>query len=116
MSETQVAVTAAKAGTLVPVRVKPRGRANIIEGVRNGMLLVSVTAAPTEGAANAAVIEVLAAALGWPKSQVHIERGHKSREKIICLSSLSAEEVCARLASEEERRTAKTNPERERRA
>lgn len=98
MSEMQVAVTTGKAGALLPVRVKPRGRANAVEGARHGMLLVSVAAAPAEGAANAAVIEVVAAALGCSKSQVRIERGHKSREKVVCLSGLSAPEACARLA------------------
>jgi len=98
MSETQVVITTGKAGALLSVRVKPRGRANVVEGVRHGMLLVSVTAAPAEGAANAAVIEVVAAALDWPKSGVHIERGHKSREKVVCLSGLAAPEACVRLA------------------
>ena len=52
-----VALQQSKQGILLPVRVKPRGKANKIEGVRAGVLLVSVTAAPTDGQANAAVIE-----------------------------------------------------------
>lgn len=55
-----------KNGTLLPVRVQPRGRTDAVEGVRNEVLLVSVSAAPADGAANAAVIEVVAQALGCP--------------------------------------------------
>ncbi|HVF10553.1 MAG TPA: DUF167 domain-containing protein [Abditibacteriaceae bacterium] len=97
MPESQVEITAGQAGALLPVRVKPRGRANAIEGVRHGMLLVSVTAAPADGAANAAVIEVLAAACDCAKSRIRIERGLKAREKVVCLDGLSPQEVRARL-------------------
>ena len=98
MPEPQIEIAIGKAGTLLPVRVKPRGRSNAIEGVRNGWLLVSVTAAPTDGAANAAVIEVLASVFDCPRSRVHIERGLKSREKMLSLDGFSPQEVRARLA------------------
>jgi len=100
MLESQVAVTMGKAGALLPVRVKPRGRANVIEGARHGFLLISVTAPPVAGAANAAVIEVVAAALGCAKSRVHIERGHKSREKIVGVAGFSAQDVFDRLTTD----------------
>jgi len=88
-----------KGGVLIPVRVKPRGRANATEGVRNGALLVSVTAAPADGAANAAVIEVVAAALNCPRGRVVIVRGHKSRDKLLRIAELPPEEVQMRLGA-----------------
>src|SRR5687767_5974157 len=94
---TGVALSSDKNGTLLPVRVKPHGRGNAIEGVRNEALLVSVTAAPADGAANAAVIEVIAKALGCPRSTLAIVRGHKSRDKVICISNLSPADANARI-------------------
>jgi uncharacterized protein (TIGR00251 family) len=49
--------------------------------VDDDTLKIKVTAAPDKGAANAAVIEVLAKALGVAKSQVEILRGETSRQK-----------------------------------
>jgi uncharacterized protein YggU (UPF0235/DUF167 family) len=83
--------TATRAGVLLPVRVKPRGRANAVEGVRHGALLVSVTAAPAEGAANAALIEVLADFLNRARSTLSIARGHKARDKVVLAAGLDAE-------------------------
>lgn len=81
----------------MPVRVKPRARANKIEGFREEAFLVCVTAAPTDGQANAAVLEVVAKSLGCAKSSLHLERGQKSRDKVICVTALSSEEVASRL-------------------
>ncbi|HEX8832924.1 MAG TPA: DUF167 domain-containing protein [Abditibacteriaceae bacterium] len=86
-----------KGATLLPVRAKPRGRKNAIEGVRDGALIVSVTAPPTDGEANSAVIDVLSKAMHWPKSALDIFRGHKSRDKTIRISGLTIDEVRARL-------------------
>ena len=94
-----VALQQSKQGILLPVRVKPRGKANKIEGVRDGALLVSVTAAPTDGQANAAVIETLAKALGCAKSTLSLARGQKSREKMVCISQVSLEEIEFRLTA-----------------
>ena len=86
-----------KNGVLIPVRVKPRGRTNAVEGVRHDALVVSVTAAPADGAANGAVIDVVAAALNCPRRSVAIVRGHKSRDKLLCVEGLPTDEVQTRL-------------------
>jgi uncharacterized protein (TIGR00251 family) len=88
-----------KDGVLVPVRVKPRARVNKIEGVRDVVLLVAVNAPPVEGAANAAVIEVLSKALGCARSTLYLARGEKSRDKIVCVTQLGEEEIRTSLAS-----------------
>jgi uncharacterized protein YggU (UPF0235/DUF167 family) len=62
----------------LPVRVKPRNRVNAIEGVRNGSLLISVIAAPEDGKANAALLQVLAFQLKLPKGALSVQRGHSS--------------------------------------
>ena len=68
---------------VLSVRVTPRASANAIAGEREGALLVRVTAAPVEGAANAAVVALLAKALGVAPSSVRIERGATARTKTV---------------------------------
>lgn len=91
------ALTHTKSGTLLTVRVKPRAKTNSITGVRDEKLLISVNAAPTDGAANAAVLAVLAKVLRVAPSSLSVARGHKSREKSVCISSLTLEEILSRL-------------------
>jgi uncharacterized protein (TIGR00251 family) len=93
-----LALSGSRSGVLVPVRVKTRAQANSIEGVRNGVLQVAVKAPPVEGAANAAVIEVLAQALKCARSTLSVARGVKSRDKIVCVTQLGEDEIRIRLA------------------
>ena len=79
--------------THLKVKVQPRASANKIAGFRDGVLLVRVTAPPEKGQANAAVIALLADALGVAKTSVHITRGHNSREKLVAVDGLEAAEV-----------------------
>lgn len=65
------------------VRVIPRARRNEIAVDENGALRVHTTAAPTDGAANAAVIKMLAEYFDVPKSSIEIVRGATSRDKVI---------------------------------
>ena len=63
------------------VRVTPRASANSVAGVRQGALLVRVTAPPVEGKANAAVVALLSTVLGVPRGQIRVERGAAARSK-----------------------------------
>jgi uncharacterized protein (TIGR00251 family) len=85
-------------GVLLPIRVKPRARKNGTDGCRNGSLVIAVSAAPVDGAANDAVIEVLCDVLHCSKSALTIVRGHKSRDKTV-RAALSADIVRRRLQS-----------------
>ena len=60
---------------LFSVRVTPRASANAIGGEHDGAVLVRVTAAPADGAANDAVVRALAKALDLPRSEVRLVRG-----------------------------------------
>ena len=62
-------------------------------GYRDGALRVSVTAPPVEGKANAAVVELLADALGVAKSRVRVVLGHTSRDKLVGVDGMDEEEV-----------------------
>lgn len=67
----------------VQVRVQPRARRDELLGMRDGRLLVGVTAPPVDGKANAAVRKVLAKAAGVPPTRVSVVRGERSRDKVV---------------------------------
>jgi hypothetical protein len=74
----------------VAVRVIPRARENRLDGLRAGRLVVRVSAAPERGAANRAVQAAIGAALGIHASDVRIERGEASRDKVVSLPPSAA--------------------------
>lgn len=65
------------------MRAVPRSAGTAVGGLRDGALLVRVTAPPLGGAANAAVVEALAAALAIPRSAVRIEGAERARRKTV---------------------------------
>jgi uncharacterized protein len=80
------------------VRVTPRAERSRVAGVReDGTVLVRVTAAPTDGQANKAVLATLADALQVSKSQLTLVGGETSRDKRIQIRGLSAAEVQSRV-------------------
>jgi len=81
---------------LVAVHVTPRASRDDIthEGDR---IRVRLHAPPVDGAANSALIELLAQRLALPRSSVTLERGVTSREKTLAIVGLSADEFWKRL-------------------
>lgn len=86
----------------LPVRVTPRSAKPGIGGWRTGAdgrdeLDVRVAPAPADGAANEAVVRLLAEALGVARSAVRIVAGTDSRHKRVALP-LCEDEVRRRIA------------------
>ena len=67
------------------LRVTPGARTESIE-LGDGVLLVKVRTKPEDGKANAAVLELLAAALGIATSRLRMLRGATGRDKLVQLS------------------------------
>ena len=89
-----------KSGEIVfSVRVKPRASRDAIEGVRDGALLVRLTAPPVDGEANEALVALLAARLHVPKSAVRIVGGERAKRKRIGVRGVAPDGVQA-LAAE----------------
>jgi uncharacterized protein len=61
------------------------------------VLKARVAAPPVEGEANAALIRLLAKALGLPRSAVRIASGDTARVKVLEIDGLSEAEVRQRL-------------------
>lgn len=78
-------------------KVHPRAKKNAITGEIGNALRLSLTSPPVEGRANQACIEFFAKLLKVPRSSVTIASGQASRQKVIRVSRLSAEEVRKRL-------------------
>jgi uncharacterized protein (TIGR00251 family) len=81
-------VEAVEGGIAIRVRVIPRAARSGVAGTRGGRLLVRLHAPPVEGAANRALVDVLAAALSVPKRNVSIASGQASREKEVRVEGL----------------------------
>ena len=77
----------------IKVWVQPKSSRNQVGGFQDGTLRVRVTAVPTEGQANAAVIALLAKTLGVSKSRLGIIRGYSSRDKVVSVGTLTEQEV-----------------------
>jgi uncharacterized protein (TIGR00251 family) len=83
--------------TTLYVRLTPRSARDEVLGVEGNVLRARVTAPPVEGRANEALLRLLSAALGVPKSSLRIVRGQRSREKLVAIEGLDAAEVRRRL-------------------
>jgi uncharacterized protein (TIGR00251 family) len=94
-------ITEAERGAAFLVQVIPRASRNEVEGIKGNALKVRVTAPPVEGAANKALIELLAERLKIRKSQIEIVAGQTSRQKMISVVGLHPSEVEKRLLGRE---------------
>jgi uncharacterized protein len=76
----------------INVRVIPRSGKNLIEWEEGG-LKVHLTAPPVDGAANDALIALLAQCLGLHKREIQIVRGTTGRHKIVEITGMTVEAV-----------------------
>ncbi|MGH6931355.1 MAG: DUF167 domain-containing protein [Dongiaceae bacterium] len=88
-------------GVRVRLRVQPRARTNRVHGLGadadgGAAVKLTVTAAPEDGKANAAVIELLAREWGLAKSAMKIVLGAADRRKVIQVAGRPTE-LMARL-------------------
>ncbi|HET7829743.1 MAG TPA: DUF167 domain-containing protein [Candidatus Limnocylindrales bacterium] len=72
------------------VRLTPRGGADHVEGVTDGVLRARVAAPAIEGAANQALLRLLADELDIPKRDVRLVAGAASRTKLIVVEGVEA--------------------------
>jgi uncharacterized protein len=79
------------------IKVHPRAKKNAITGELGDTLKVSLTAPPVDGRANEACIEFFAKLLKVPRSSVTIASGQSSRNKVIRVAGITAQQVRVRL-------------------
>jgi uncharacterized protein (TIGR00251 family) len=71
------------------VYVQPRASKNEFAGLHDGCLKVRLTAPPVEGAANEALVRLIATELGVPRRQVTVVAGSSGRRKILQIEGVS---------------------------
>ncbi|HEX6796516.1 MAG TPA: DUF167 domain-containing protein [Ktedonobacterales bacterium] len=76
---------------MVALRVTPRAARDELT-LDGAVVRIRVAAPPVEGAANDAVIALLARRLHLPKSSITLVRGERSRDKLVAIKRLTATE------------------------
>ncbi len=90
-------------GTKLRVRVIPGSSTPGVVGRYGDAWKIRVREPPERGRANEAVVELLAGTLAVPKSDVRLVAGHGTRDKLVELTGLSADETDRRLAAAEQK-------------
>jgi uncharacterized protein (TIGR00251 family) len=92
-----IPIQSTSAGTTFAAKIHPRAKRNAITGEVGDALKLAITAPPVDGKANEACIEFFAELLKVPRSSVTIAAGQTSRNKVIRVTGLSAQQVRDRL-------------------
>ncbi|MCA1678223.1 MAG: DUF167 domain-containing protein [Actinobacteria bacterium] len=80
------------------VRAVTRARRTGIDGERDGRVLVRVTAPPVDGAANAALCQLVADRVRVPRGRVEVIRGKSSRDKVVRVEGVDEARLRAALS------------------
>jgi len=86
------------AGVTFAVKVQPRAKRNAILGKMGEVLKLALTGPPVDGRANDACVEFFANLLKVPRSSVTIASGEHSRNKVIRVAGMTADEMRRRMA------------------
>ena len=84
-------------GVTFAIKVHPRARKNSITGELGDALKLSITSPPIDGRANQACIEFFAKLLKVPRSSITIASGQSSRNKVMRVVGLTADEFHQRI-------------------
>lgn len=84
-------------GLRLRVHAQPRSRFDRVAGRYGDALKVQVTAPPVEGAANAAVLAVVAGWLGVPRGSVAMLTGRTGRSKVVEIATADPAGLAARV-------------------
>jgi uncharacterized protein (TIGR00251 family) len=90
---TELAIEEKNGAVRVALRVTPRASRDAIVGVYDGALKVTITAPPVDGAANAAIVRLLARTLGVAKGAVRIVGGESGRRKLVEIDGVSVASI-----------------------
>ena len=82
-----------KEGVIIPVKVVLRASCNQIVGWEGDHLRVRLNTVPEKGAANSALIELIAKSLGVSKSSVELISGQTSRRKLVLVRGIPLSDI-----------------------
>ena len=87
------------AGVSFRVRVVPRAGRTGVAGERGDALLIRLAAAPVDGAANEALLAMLAGILECARRDLSIVSGERVRDKVVRVTGMDVAQVSARLVA-----------------
>ena len=82
--------------TRFAVRLTPRGGVDRVDGVTDGVLRARVAAPAVDGAANQALLRLLAAELGVARGAVRLVAGAAGRQKLVVVEGIDRDRVLDR--------------------
>jgi uncharacterized protein len=93
-----IPLTHAADGVAFAVRVTPRAGRTAVAGERADALLVRLAAAPVDGAANDALVDLLARLFECRRADITILSGERTRDKRVRVGGAAAARVEAKLS------------------
>ncbi|CAK9818755.1 UPF0235 protein C15orf40 homolog [Anthophora plagiata] len=84
----------------IKIQAKPGAKHNNVTDISDDAVGVAISAPPVEGEANTELVKYLASILGMRKSDVSLDRGSKSRQKVVVVSGTTVEKVLEKLKEE----------------
>lgn len=85
------------------IRVQVGASKNIISGYIDGIFNIKITTRPEKGKANESLIKYLSDLLGTAKSNISIQKGTSSRNKLVMVQGISTSIAVSRLIESYER-------------
>jgi uncharacterized protein YggU (UPF0235/DUF167 family) len=83
----------------VRVRLRPRGHADELLGLVDGVMQAKVSAPPVDGKANQALCRLVAKRAGVAPSRVTVLRGQKARDKVLLVEGIDEPTLLNRLGA-----------------
>lgn len=80
-------------GVRFPVHVQPRASRSEVVGVHGDALKVRLSAPPVDGAANAALIDLLAEVFAVRRDAIRILAGRSARAKLVEVTGVNGDDV-----------------------
>jgi uncharacterized protein (TIGR00251 family) len=90
-------LTVGRAEVRLTLRVQPRAARSRVLGPQGEAVKVQVAAPPVDGAANAAVIELIAGWLGVPRRTVDLVQGERGRDKVVAIAAADPAALARRI-------------------
>ncbi|OGN88046.1 MAG: hypothetical protein A2158_03180 [Chloroflexi bacterium RBG_13_46_14] len=81
------------------IRVHPGASKNMITGYTDGVLNIKITTRPEKGKANESLVKYLSNILGIPKSNITIQKGTTSRNKLVMIQGIGTSDAISLLVS-----------------
>ncbi|KYQ58633.1 UPF0235 protein C15orf40 like protein [Trachymyrmex zeteki] len=84
----------------IKIQAKPGAKCNNVTDISDETVGIAISAPPTEGEANAELVKYLASIFGVRKSDVSLDRGSRSRQKVVIVSGITTDQVLTKLKGE----------------